>query len=99
MHDEAGAPAPVADAAAAASAKPSRPPRGPVRWGRRLGWAAAALLLALVALAGVVRVGVRTDPGRALVVRFLNGLPLGAAGRLQVEGLRGDLLHDFGRPS
>ena len=38
---------------------------------------------------------VRTDAGRAMVARLLDGLPLGAIGRLHVEGVGGDPLSDL----
>ena len=72
---------------------PPRAPKG--RWRRRLAMAFAGLaLLIVVALAGV-RIGVRTEGGRALLTRSLNGLPLGPVGRLRISGLAGDPLRDF----
>ncbi len=52
----------------------------------------AFLILGLMA---VVRFGVLTDPGRALVVERLDGLSLGSAGRLRLAGLKGDLWSEF----
>jgi translocation and assembly module TamB len=42
------------------------------------------------------RFAVRTDQGRALVIRLVDGIKLGAVGRLHVEGLSGDPLGRFG---
>jgi len=66
---------------------------------RRLGRIALIALSGLVLLLGLVlggvRYGVETDPGRSVVVNLMNGLPLGGAGHLQVEGLDGDIFGDF----
>ncbi len=74
-----------------------RPKRA--RAGRRLGRIAAiatgGLALLFVTALGAVRLGVQTDAGRALVLSLMNGLPLGGAGRLQVEGLDGDVFGAF----
>jgi translocation and assembly module TamB len=56
----------------------------------------AVLLTLVVALGLGVRYGVRTNAGRALVVKLLDGLPLGPVGRLHVEGMGGDLFDAFG---
>jgi translocation and assembly module TamB len=54
---------------------------------------AAALLLSI----GVgVRYGVRTNAGRTMVVKLLDGLKLGSIGRLHVAGMGGDLFDTFG---
>lgn len=80
--------------AAATAAAPAPPPR---RRGkivaRTLAIAAAAGLLALLGLLAV-RAGADTGPGRAAIVRLLDGLPLGSLGRLRLSGLTGD---PFGR--
>jgi translocation and assembly module TamB len=56
-----------------------------------------AILLAVLIGAGVgVRYSVRTEAGRALVVKALDGMDLGAIGRLHVEGMGGDLFDAFG---
>jgi translocation and assembly module TamB len=52
------------------------------------------MLLLVIAL-GAVRYGVQTDEGRAIVLGLMNGLPLGGAGRLQVDGLDGDVFGAF----
>ncbi len=54
--------------------------------------AVAFLVLGVMA---VVRFGVLTDTGRALVVRKLDGLDLGTLGKLRVAGLDGDLWSAF----
>lgn len=77
------------EAPAAKAAKP-----GP-RWGRWLAMAAAALLVLLAVALAAVRIGVRTEPGRAFLTRSLNGLPLGPIGRLRIVGLAGDPLGEF----
>ena len=48
-----------------------------------------------VALAGLVRFGAMTGPGRSLIEAELNGLSLGRYGHLHVEGLDGDVFSDF----
>jgi translocation and assembly module TamB len=67
------------------------------RWSRRrVGTAGFFALLVLVLLAGLtVRFGVLTDPGRAAVVRLLDDRKLGRMGRLQIEGLEGDVFGAF----
>ncbi|MEO6378971.1 MAG: translocation/assembly module TamB, partial [Caulobacteraceae bacterium] len=55
----------------------------------------AALFLVLAGLVLGARLGVRTDAGRAFAMRLMNGLSVGRFGKLGVEGLQGDLLHDF----
>jgi translocation and assembly module TamB len=73
----------------------AKPATRKAHWGRWLAIAAAALVALLVlALAGV-RIGVRTEAGRALLTRSLDGLPLGPVGRLHIAGLAGDPLDDF----
>ncbi len=79
---------------------PNTPPPGkPAGAARRLGRIAlialAGLAVLLVLALGAVRYGVQTDAGRAMVVNLMNGLPLGGAGRLQVEGLDGDIFGAF----
>ena len=73
------------------------PPRMPRR-GRIVLWAAVTLgtlVVLLAVLAGGARLVVRTQTGRDLVARVLEGLPLGAVGRLHVEGVAGDPLTDL----
>lgn len=55
-----------------------------------LGTFATLLLLVIGAM-----VGARTDVGRAMITRMLDGAPLGAVGVLHVEGLKGDLFSQF----
>ena len=58
--------------------------------------------LALTAIFAIVfitslslRVGVQTSPGRAVIARLIDGLKLSRFGRLHLEGLQGDLFHQF----
>lgn len=87
LSGESPAPAPV---------PPGPPPsRRRLRVGR---WAALAVvvLLGLLLLAlGTVRYGARTDAGRSLVVRLLDGMKLGPLGRLHIAGLEGDPFGDL----
>jgi translocation and assembly module TamB len=63
----------------------------------RRGLLALAVLLAALIGAGVaVRFGARTEAGRALIVRLVDGRSLGDIGRLHVEGLSGDVFDTFG---
>jgi translocation and assembly module TamB len=55
----------------------------------------AAGLLAAVAVAVGLRFGLQTPQGRALVLSHLEGLSLGSAGRLHIEGVEGDVWRDF----
>jgi len=60
------------------------------------GGMAAAVLAALVMLvAGGGRMYLLTDSGRGLVTSFVTGKKLGRFGRINVEGVRGDLFDDF----
>ena len=52
------------------------------------------VLFGLVLLVAGARIAVLTDPGRSFVIGLVEGLPLGPAGRLHVDGLKGDV---FGR--
>ena len=52
------------------------------------------MVLSLAIGAGV-RLGAQTEPGRAAVVRLLEGGKIGRFGRLKVVGLSGDFFHDF----
>jgi translocation and assembly module TamB len=67
------------------------------RWSRRrVGAAGFVGVLLLLVLAGLaVRLGVLTDPGRAVVTRILEGSKVGRYGRLHVEGLSGDVFGAF----
>ena len=62
---------------------------------RRIGAIAGAVAVGLAVLAGGARLGLRTDAGRALVVRMADGLALGPVGTLHVAGLKGDVLGTF----
>ena len=74
---------------------PAPPPRRR-RWGRRLAAITIVALVVLVAVTGiVVRFGVLTSPGRAVVESTLDSLNLAGYGRLHVEGLDGDVWRDF----
>lgn len=55
-----------------------------------LGTFATLLLLVIGAM-----LGARTDAGRAMITRMLDGAPLGSVGVLHVEGLKGDLFSQF----
>jgi len=65
------------------------------RWVRRIIEVLAALAAITLALGGAARFGARTDQGRALIVRALDGLDLGPLGRLHVAGLKGDVFDAF----
>ncbi len=79
-----------------ASDTPAKPRRVAVgRLGRIALIALIGLALLLAMALGAVRYGVQTQAGRTMVVRLMNGLPLGAAGRLRVEGLDGDVFGAF----
>lgn len=56
--------------------------------------AAALLVLAVVGFIGG-RMYLLSDSGRGLVTSFVGGKKLGRYGRINVEGLRGDLFDDF----
>ena len=71
---------------------PARPRRSPLFV--VLAGVAALLAVLVVAVVGL-RIGVATGPGRVAVSRLLDGLKISRFGRLHVEGLQGDLLHDF----
>ncbi len=72
---------------------PAKPRR--VRVGRIVLIVLFGLALLLAMVLGAVRYGVQTQAGRAVIVRLMDGLPLGGAGRLQVEGLDGDVFGAF----
>ena len=52
--------------------------------------------MALVGAGVAARFVVRTDAGRSMVAKALEGLDLGPVGRLYVEGLHGDVFGKFG---
>jgi translocation and assembly module TamB len=79
---------------------PASPPSKARRsWTRRLarlslllvGWLVVVLAVAF----GAARLAARSEPGHALALRLLNGLPIGPAGHLQIDGLQGDLFGQF----
>ena len=80
---------------------PQETPPAPKAERRRrsfLGWTAVVLLVLLVLLGGLFAVGrwgVLSQPGRELVMTFVNGKKLGRYGRINVYGLKGDLWDDF----
>jgi translocation and assembly module TamB len=81
-----------------APAKPDRP-AGPRLWGKviRRSGLVLTLFVALIIAAGVgVRYGARTQAGRGVIVGLIDGLQLGPAGRLHVEGMGGDVFDTFG---
>lgn len=60
------------------------------------GGMAAALLAALLIVVAVGgRMYLLSDPGRGLVTSFVAGKKIGRYGRINVEGVRGDLFDDF----
>lgn len=82
------------DQTAAPEAKPPAAGRG-LRLGHYVLIAVTALALLLIAGVIGLRFAVMTPQGRAFVAARLEGLPLGAIGKLHVEGLDGDLMRDF----
>lgn len=58
-----------------------------------IGLAILAALLIVVAVGG--RMYLLSDPGRALVTSFVAGKKVGRYGRINVEGVKGDLFDDF----
>lgn len=56
---------------------------------------AAAVSLALVASALLLRFGAQTPAGQSLLISRLDGLSLGSIGRLHIEGVKGDIWRDF----
>lgn len=81
---------------------PEAAPETPAQAERRrrgvLGWSLiglAALALLAVLLVGAGRLAVLTPAGRDLVVSFVAGKKIGRYGRINVEGLSGDLFDDF----
>ncbi|HEY1751000.1 MAG TPA: translocation/assembly module TamB domain-containing protein [Caulobacteraceae bacterium] len=84
----------MSEAASDTPAPPKRPRRRR-RPLRALGIGVAVLIALLAAAAATVRFGVLTPPGRRMVEAALDGVDVGAYGRLHVEGLGGDLFRDF----
>ncbi len=68
---------------------------------RRRGWrgwtliALIGLVAGIVALVSIGRLAVLTPAGRDLILGFVEGKQLGRYGRINVEGLSGDLFDDF----
>ena len=86
-------PKPDTEAAeAAAEVKAERRARGVLFW-TLTSVAVIAVLALLIATAG--RLAVLTPAGRDLVTSFVAGKSLGRYGRINVEGLSGDLWDDF----
>lgn len=92
-----GGPAPDTD-----EPNPSESPETPALAERRrrgvLGWTIIALGVAFALIVGVIgagRLAVLTPAGRELVLSFLAGKEIGRYGRINVEGLSGDLWNDF----
>jgi translocation and assembly module TamB len=81
-------------AAPAADAAPPPKPRRRRPW-RGLLTGVGVLVLALVALAAILRFGAVTPWGRSLLEQMLDGVQVGSYGRLHVEGLDGDVWQDF----
>lgn len=92
MSDLPPDPPPVDPVEAEAPAPKARPRRR-----LRISWKGPLIALAvlLIGLPLLITQGVRTDPGRALATRILNTISIGRFGKLKVEGLQGDLFHDF----
>lgn len=76
-------------------ARPAKVPKVRRSWAGRLAriglFLVGGLVLLLAIAAGGVRLAATSEPGHALALRLLNGLPIGPAGHLQIEGLEGDL--------
>lgn len=90
----ADAPAPKEPGAQAPGPQTPAPKRGRP-WAAWL-FGLFAGLIALALLTGVVvRYGAVTDPGRALIVRLVDGLRIGPTGRLRITGLKGDVFSAF----
>jgi translocation and assembly module TamB len=83
-------------AASTADAPPLSRPRS--KWRVVRGFLIAAVVLAalVIGLGVGARFAIRTDQGRSMVVRLLDGTKLGAIGKLHIEGLSGDPLGRFG---
>lgn len=63
-----------------------------------LGWTIivlAVLVVLLVGMVGLSRLAVLTPAGRDLIISFVAGKEIGRYGRINVEGLSGDLWNDF----
>ncbi len=61
----------------------------------RFGAAGALLLVVLALLAGLIRYGPMTAPGRRLIEAAFSGQSVGRLGRLRIQGLRGDIWGEF----
>lgn len=83
--------------------EPDAPTEAPAQTAARrrrgaLGWALIALAVLAVLLVGALaagRWGVLSPAGRELVMSFVAGKKIGRYGRIEVEGLRGDLWDEF----
>lgn len=80
---------------APAAPKPRRPGGGAGGWATILVGVLAGLIALLLLTGVVIRYGADTDPGRALIVRLVNGLRVGPVGRLSLTGLKGDVFSAF----
>lgn len=78
----------------APEAKPPAAKRG-WRFGHILLIAVSTLLVLLVLGVVALRYAALTPSGRAFVAARLEGLPVGTVGKLHIEGLDGDILHEF----
>ena len=73
-------------------AVPAAGRRQPWLW---LGAALFCLLFIVVGVLGALRYGVLTSQGRHLIEEHVTGLPVSRFGRLQIDGLQGDLWRQF----
>lgn len=89
-------PPPETEPVADTPAKAARKKRTRLQAAAFFGGIATAIILALLVL-GLVggRMYLLSDSGRALVTTFASGQKIGRFGRLNVEGVRGDLFDDF----
>ncbi|PHY20522.1 autotransporter [Caulobacter sp. BP25] len=84
--------APAAEAASETAVKAAKK----LGWGGGILIAAAILAALLVIMAGGLRLAPITPQGRMFLEARASGLKLGRIGKLQIEGLSGDIWKDFG---
>ncbi len=83
------------DSPSVETAPPGPSPKRRSRWGWWTLGVVGGLIATLLIAAVVVRYGAATEPGRALIVRLVNGLKLGPVGHLKIAGLKGDVFEAF----